>query len=103
MPKKKNADGTAAAEKTYTAAEVAKLIAKATGDDDIDAIAKREYHVIVADDGQILAYPPGDSKGSVKGFNGPIALNGEHPDDYYGVEEQDDGKGGKKYVATQNV
>ncbi len=96
-PKKK----TDAAAKTYTKAEVDALLAKSKNtSDDIEDIAKRPYHEIYADDGQKLCVPPNPAGGG-----GPLALNGQHPDDYYGAEEQDDkdSPGGKRWVATQNV
>ena len=101
MPPKKPA--AAGAAKTYTKAEVDALLAKAKNtSDDIEDIAKRPYHRIYAEDGQQLTKLPGVEDG---GEGGPWTMNGLHPDDYYGAEEQDDkdSPGGKRWVATQNV
>ena len=82
------------ADKTYTKAEVDALLARATGQSNIDLIAARPYRTITAKDGRVLSYPPAGRLDSVDGHNGPNTLNGEHPDDYYGV--------GADGVATKN-
>ena len=74
------------ADRTFTQAEVTALLAKATGGSDFDAIAARPYQLIKSPDGTVL-YTPGDGS--------PHTINGEHPDDYYGVG--DDG------VATKRI
>ena len=58
---------------------------------DIEDIAKRPYQTIKAKDGQVLCTPPGKNGGD----GGPWTIDGQHPDDYFGVDENG--------VATKNV
>lgn len=87
-PKKKTAAATTGATTTISASELADLRRRAGAPGtDIEEIAKRPYRaVITAKDGQALCYPPPE---------GPLTIGGQHPDDYFGVDDNG--------VATKNA